>query len=179
MPTSKEQLKVHIRWLIRRDMPEVLKIEKGSFKDYAWCEEDFLCLLRQRNCIGMVAENNHHICGFMIYELHGNKLRILNFAVHPDYRLQNVGTQMAKNLTEKLSLRKRREVTIEIRETNLDAQLFFKKQQFRAITTLRKFYDDTYEDAYVFSYGLSPEKDAEHFENMWHSRNRISEYDTH
>ena len=49
------QCDVQIRWMIRRDMPEVLDIERLSF-EFAWTEEDFLCCLRQRNCIGMVAE---------------------------------------------------------------------------------------------------------------------------
>ena len=39
---------VQIRWLIRRDMTDVLQIEAGSFEN-AWTEEDFLCCLRQRN----------------------------------------------------------------------------------------------------------------------------------
>ena len=77
--SSRQDLKVQIRWLIRRDMPEVLEIERASF-EHAWTEEDFLCCLRQRNCIGMVAEHDHEIVGFMIYELHKAKLRILNFA---------------------------------------------------------------------------------------------------
>jgi len=64
-----EKLKPQIRWLIRRDMPEVLEIERANF-EYTWTEEDFLCCLRQRNCIGMVAEIAHNIEGFMIYELH-------------------------------------------------------------------------------------------------------------
>ena len=46
---------VHIRWMIRRDMSEVLEIEKSSF-EFPWSEEDFIRCLRQRNCIGMVAE---------------------------------------------------------------------------------------------------------------------------
>src|SRR5205807_3563325 len=80
--TQKEQVKVHIRWMIRRDMPEVLQTEQESF-EYAWTEEDFLRCLRQRNCIGMVAEQGEKVVGFMIYELHKAKLHILNFAVHP------------------------------------------------------------------------------------------------
>src|SRR5438045_6165199 len=83
--THKEQVKVHIRWMIRRDMPEVLQTEQESF-EYAWTEEDFLKCLRQRNCIGMVAEQGERVVGFMIYELHKAKLHILNFAVHPQYR---------------------------------------------------------------------------------------------
>lgn len=43
----------HIRWMIRRDMPEVLHIEESGYA-YPWGEEDFLTILRQRNCIGMV-----------------------------------------------------------------------------------------------------------------------------
>ena len=83
--TQKEQVKVHIRWMIRRDMPEVLHTEQESF-EYAWTEEDFLKCLRQRNCIGMVAEHGEKVVGFMIYELHKSKLHVLNFAVHPDFR---------------------------------------------------------------------------------------------
>lgn len=78
-----------IRWLIRRDMPEVLDIELGSFKFGIWNEDDFMCCLRQRNCIGMVAEYNHRIVGFMIYQLHKAKLHVLNFAVDPEFRRQD------------------------------------------------------------------------------------------
>jgi len=48
---GKQELKVHIRWMIRRDMPEILEIERQSF-EFPWCEEDFVRCLRQRNCIG-------------------------------------------------------------------------------------------------------------------------------
>src|SRR4029077_14056264 len=83
--TEKEQVRVHIRWMIRRDMPEVLQTEQSSF-EFAWTEEDFLRCLRQRNCIGMVAEQGEKVVGFMIYELHKMKLHILNFAVYPSCR---------------------------------------------------------------------------------------------
>src|SRR5438093_13772491 len=92
-PRDKSTVGVHIRWMIRRDMPEVLSTELASF-EYAWTEDDFLRCLRQRNCIGMVAECNDRVVGFMIYELHKNKLHILNFAVHPTARRTGIGAQM-------------------------------------------------------------------------------------
>ena len=95
--TEKEQVRVHIRWMIRRDMPEVLQTEQESF-EYSWTEEDFLRCLRQRNCIGMVAEQGEKVVGFMIYELHKNKLHILNFAVNPGCRRFGVGAQMVAKL---------------------------------------------------------------------------------
>ncbi|MFM7564726.1 MAG: GNAT family N-acetyltransferase, partial [Planctomycetota bacterium] len=71
--------------MIRRDMPEVLNIEAQSF-EFPWSEDDFIRCLRQRNCIGMVAECDEQVVGFMIYELNRNVLHVLNFAVRSDFR---------------------------------------------------------------------------------------------
>ena len=149
--TEKELVRVHIRWMIRRDMPEVLQTEQESF-EFAWTEEDFLRCLRQRNCIGMVAEQGEKVVGFMIYELHKSKLHILNFAVSPSQRRAGIGAQMVAKLISKLSSHRRTRITLEVRETNLAAQLFFRKQGFRAVSVLRDFYEDTTEDAYVMQY---------------------------
>ena len=152
MPTRpKQRLSVHIRWMIRRDMADVLEIENHSF-EFPWFEEDFIRCLRQRNCIGMVAEYDEHVVGFMIYELHKTRLHILNFAVHPDFRRSQVGFQMVSKLTSKLSYQRRTQITLEVRETNLEAQLFFRGQDFRATNVLRGFYEDTPEDAYLMEY---------------------------
>jgi ribosomal-protein-alanine N-acetyltransferase len=170
--TQKEQVRVHIRWMIRRDMPEVLQTEQESF-EYSWTEEDFLRCLRQRNCIGMVAEQGEKVVGFMIYELHKNKLHILNFAVSPCFRRLGVGAQMVAKLISKLSSHRRTRITLEVRETNLDAQLFFRKQGFRAVRVLRSFYEDSGEDAYLLQYRLADDT-GEDFED---TVNRIAQYE--
>lgn len=161
---------VHIRWLIRRDMVELLAIEQRSF-DVAWSEEDFLRVLRQCNCIGMVAEQGENVLGFMVYELHKLKLHILNFAVHPDWRHRGVGTQMIQKLISKLSSHHRTRITLEVRETNLAAQLFFQKQEFGARRVLRQYYADTGEDAFMFEYRC-PEAVGEGDDPV----NRIAQY---
>ncbi len=151
----KQEVCVHIRWMIRRDMPEVLDIENSSF-EFPWTEEDFIRCLRQRNCIGMVAEYDERVVGFMIYELHKNQLHILNFAVHEDFQQRGIGRQMVGKLVTKLSFQRRNRILLEIRETNLSAQLFFKRMGFRAVSVLRDFYDDTTEDAYLMQYRYVP-----------------------
>jgi len=137
--------------MIRRDMPAVLAIESQSF-EFSWNEDDFIRCLRQRNCIGMVAERDDQVVGFMIYELHKNRLHILNFAVSKEIRRQGIGQSMVGKLLSKLSHERRNRIMLEVRETNLDAQLFFKGLGFRAISVLRDFYDDTVEDAYLMQY---------------------------
>ena len=150
---TKDQIKLHIRWMIRRDMPEVLAIEGGCF-DHPWTEEDFLQALRQRNCIGMIAEHEERVIGFMIYELHRSRLHLLNFGVSPEFRKIGVGRQMIQKLVTKLSHHRRTRVTLAVREGNLPAQLFFRSQKFVAVKVLRGFYGDNGEDAYFMHYQL-------------------------
>jgi [ribosomal protein S18]-alanine N-acetyltransferase len=170
--TEKEQVRVHIRWMIRRDMPEVLETEQQSF-EFPWSEEDFLRCLRQRNCIGMVAEHGEKVVGFMIYELHKAKLHILNFAVHSTWRRQGVGAQMVAKLISKLSSHRRTRITLEVRETNLAAQLFFRKQDFRALKVLRAYYEDSGEDAFLMQYHFGNDTG----EDLDEAVNRIAQYE--
>ncbi len=171
--TKSELQKVQIRWLIRRDMANVLAIENNSF-EHPWSEEDFLTCLRQRNCIGMVAEHDQQIVGFMIYELHKTNLRVLNFAVDQDNRRNRVGYQMVQRLIDKLSQQRRKEIVLETRESNLEAQLFFQKQGFRAVSVMRNHYEDTEEDAYILKYNLF---NHESWILPFSSESRISEVD--
>jgi ribosomal-protein-alanine N-acetyltransferase len=152
---GKQEVCVHIRWMIRRDMPEVLDIESQSF-EFPWSEEDFIRCLRQRNCIGMVAEHDEQVVGFMIYELHKTRLHVLNFAVNSKFRRRGVGEAMIGKLISKLSHQRRNRILLEVRETNLAAQLFFRSAGFRAVSVLRDFYDDTTEDAYLMQYTYQP-----------------------
>ena len=145
----------HIRWMIRRDFSAVLEIENLSFPD-PWDEDQFLLSMRQRNCIGMVAERDDEIVGFMVYELYKHRLQLLNIAVHPNYRHQGVGRAMVGRLVGKLSCERRNRIMLEVRETNMDALMFFKSLGFRAIAVLRDFYDDSDEDAITMQYRHIP-----------------------
>lgn len=161
-----------IRWLIRRDMPEVLEIESRSF-EFPWTEGEFLRCLRQRNCIGTVYESaNHLIHGFMLYELHQDRLRILNLAVAPEVRRTGVGRAMILRLIDRLSQQKRHTIEAEVRETNVAAQTFLAAAGFRAVKVLRRHYDDTDEDAYLFRYSLP----IDSMQFVRDGGNRISQY---
>ena len=154
---QKQEVRVHIRWMIRRDMPEVLGIEGESF-EFPWLEDDFIRCLRQRNCIGMVAEHEDQVVGFMIYELHRTRIHVLNFAVAEAHRHCGVGSQMIAKLAAKLSSQRRSRIVLEVRETNLAAQVFFRENGFRAVSVLRSYYADTPEDAYLMQFRYRPER---------------------
>ncbi len=109
----------------------------------------------------------------MIYELHKAKLHILNFAVHPTCRRGAIGNQMVAKLISKLSSHRRTRITLEVRETNLTAQLFFRTQGFKAVKVLRSFYEDSGEDAFLMQYRLAEDIG----EDVEESVNRIAQYE--
>jgi ribosomal-protein-alanine N-acetyltransferase len=153
---KKQKVCVHIRWIIKRDMPEIFAIETTSF-EFPWQDYEFNECLRQKNNIGLVAEYNDRVVGFMVYELQETKIHILNLAVRLDMRGLSVGSQMIAKLTNKLSTLRRNQIILEIRETNLSAQLFLQKCGFKAISVLHKYYIDTPEDAYLMQYEYGAE----------------------
>ena len=148
------QASLCIRWHTNVDMPETLQIELKCF-EYAWTEEDFRRRKRQSNCLTMVAELGDKVIGYMVYELYGSKIHLLNFAVDPEYRRLGVGGRMVAKLVRKLSSHRRNRITLAVRETNLSAQLFFKAQGFRAIKILRVYYEDSGEDAFLMQYRVA------------------------
>lgn len=108
----------------------------------------------------MVAEHEGRVVGFMIYELHRTRIHVINFAVGGLYQRLGVGSQMIAKLIAKLTVQRRSRIVLEVRETNLDAQLFFRENGFRAVSVLHKFYDDTPEDAYLMQYRYRTERPA-------------------
>lgn len=163
---------VQIRWMIRRDMPEVLDIEGQCF-EFAWTEEDFLAMLKRRNCIGMVVEYQEQLIGYMIYELHKKNLFVANFAVHPTYQRHGVGTQMIDKLKQKLRLQNRTMIDMFVREHNLPMQLLLRSQAFRCVGTERGVFEPDHEDAMKFKFNL---RDVD---QPFAESNRVAEYLRH
>jgi [ribosomal protein S18]-alanine N-acetyltransferase len=150
--------RLHIRWMVRRDMPEVLAIENACF-EFPWSEDDFIRCLRQDNCIGMVADampsddrGSEPNVAYMIYGFPKTKLAMFNFAVAPQWQRRGVGTRMILKMKAKLSTHRRRRIEIRVRDGNLAMQLFLRSQGFRCVNVERSCYDDSDEAAYRFVY---------------------------
>ena len=151
------ELQIHMRDISRHPMPAVLDIEANSF-EFPWSEKDFARCLRQRNCIGKVIMYDGRVVGYMIYELSKPRIHVLNFAVDRVFRRLGVGTQMVQELIAKLSTKRCSRIMLEVRESNLAAQLFFRKNGFRAVSVLREYYELLPEDAYLMQYRCRDKK---------------------
>ena len=130
-------LKIHIRWMIRRDMPEVLAIESESF-EFPWWEERFLALPAAAQLHRHGGRAGRPGVGFMIYELHKIAAARSEFRGAFTISRSGVGSHMVTKLIGKLSTQRRNRILLEVRETNLAAQLFFRNSGFRAVSVLAR-----------------------------------------
>ncbi len=147
---------VNVRWLIERDVPEVMAIEEAAF-EHPWAEAEMLRTLRKRNCVGMVAEERpaDRVLGFMVYELFKTHVILHDLAVRPDCRRKGVGTRLARRLLEKLTPKGIVRVVVKVAEDNLDAQLFFRSLGFLAVEIERSPFKTSDRDAYRMEYALA------------------------
>lgn len=150
-------MEIDFRWIVRADLAEVERIENASF-EFPWTRDDFCRSLASRPTIGYVAEPAKFkgktlppVIAYAIYQLMPIRLHIINFAVSPEYRRQGVGAAMIRKLCRKLAPQRRRLLSMEIREKNLEAQLFAQQMGFRCTAILNDFYPDSPgEAAYLF-----------------------------
>lgn len=130
---------VRIRYLIRKDMPRVLEIDSElGIEDN---ESEYLELLRKRNGIGMVAEVDGIVVGYVIYMLRKRSIEILHFAVDPHYSGRGIGRRIMDRMALKLTVLKRDFVTVSVNEYNVELQVFLKAVGFRCVNSERDFFD--------------------------------------
>lgn len=132
-----KEISVHIRWMIPRDLPEVVGIDLEAFPGKPWDGAQFRAILARRDHIGMVAERGEEILGFMVYRLDKplRKISLERLAVRADHRRHMVGAQMLLKLCAKIKdgSHDYRKLVVDVEEGNLGAQLWLKALGVRAV----------------------------------------------
>lgn len=146
-------LPVEMRWMVERDMPFIHHIERSVF-DVPWTEEEFREQLRNRDCIGTVAEAGNTITAYMVYLLHLRSIELLSIAVDPALHRRRIGAQMVLKLRDKLNPQRRRKLTCTVSDRNKGAHLFLHKMGFKAVKVLRRKFGES--DGYRFEMGCEP-----------------------
>ncbi len=134
------------RWMVRRDLPQVLRIESQSFAT-PWEDFDFVAKLRQPNIIGIVAEHDGLIAGHCVYIAGKHEVFVERLAVAREYRRKGIARTLVDKLQGKLHGNRRR-VVMDVRDHNLAGQLFAKACGFRAQGIKPNWFDDG-EDSYT------------------------------
>ena len=144
---------------MRGDIPPVLQIERDSYAD-PWSEKDLLRSLNRENALGFVAFYGERLAGYAILQIAPTKPgKLVNIAVSPSKRRLGIGTQLVGRVLEESTTLQMPRLSLTLRETSLEAQLFFRAQQFKAVEILRNFFSETGEDGYVMTRELKHEND--------------------
>ncbi len=155
MTIRTEQIQNHIRWACHRDIPAIVAIEAASYEAPGrWGERTFRDTLKNKRCICMVAERGCCLVGFAIYQIHKDRLELLNVAVIPSARRLGVGAALMAKLMFKVGSHNRRRLIVPVRETNLDGLAFFRSCGLRAEKIVRDAYESTNDDCYELVYNL-------------------------
>lgn len=144
---------VQMRWAIRSDRLAILDIERTSFP-YPWGEDRLAAELRRRNVIAQVVYDGDELVGFVVYEMRPRSVDVLALAVASHRRREGIGRFLLGRIVDKLHPLRRRVATLRVRESNLGAQLWFRRLGWRASGVVRGHFDDTGEDAYPFQWAL-------------------------
>ncbi len=126
-----------VRYLCRKDIDDLVAIELASFL-CPWTQEDFLRGMANRQTVSKGIFCRGILAGYAIWTMNNDFGHLTNLAVGPDWRRSKVGTMLLHSLA--VTLGKRRDVYVEVVETNLVAQMFFKSLGFRCTATIHNYY---------------------------------------
>jgi [ribosomal protein S18]-alanine N-acetyltransferase len=122
---------MHTRWFIRRDIPEIVEIEKELGYE-PWNENDIIAFTRERCAIGVIIEDAGKIVGYIFYYVYPKSIDIVRVGVCAGKK----GIGAGRELINRLKRKPKQFMTVFVPESLLDLQLFFKKMGFRAIKVI-------------------------------------------
>jgi ribosomal-protein-alanine N-acetyltransferase len=141
------QFEVKVRAFSIGDLDGICEIERLSFPD-PWPKLEFQMVRRLPNVVFLVAELEGSPVGYVVAERRhsflrrGSSGRILNLAVHPNFRRMGVGSRLLREATAMLNVE---EVWLEVRKPNHAAVNFYLKSGFKPVNLVPRYYGD--EDA--------------------------------
>lgn len=121
-----------LSWMIYRDVPDVVQMDRECFPWGPWEEADYLRLVRKCNAIGLVFQYREVLVASVMYKLRRRAIQLLRLAVDPDYQRQGIGKAIIERLLSKASAPPRNKIAGWVHERNLPAQLFFRAVGFQA-----------------------------------------------
>lgn len=133
------------------DLVAVERIERGSFGD-PWSRNALLGeLLADAMRLPLVAEIDGEVCGFLMAWRVVDQLHVLNLATAPARRRCGVGTALLLAAARAAQADGLREITLEVRASNVSALAFYRRHGFAAAGLRPRYYADDGEDAVIMT----------------------------
>jgi ribosomal-protein-alanine N-acetyltransferase len=134
-----------------RDLPDVLRIERGAFQT-PWTEENFRHeIVENPAAWNLVARDGDRLVGFACAYVVAAELMINDVAVDAGHRRAGVGRALVAHMLDGATRRGCRLATLEVRPTNVEARGLYDIAGFKVVGRRHGYYADTGEDALLMA----------------------------
>lgn len=135
---------VEIRTLAPADLPEVLAIERRSFRA-PWSPAMFHVELARPGTVGLAAAVDGRLAGYSVLTDLADVWHLMNIAVDPAHRRLGIASELVTRSFERIG--SGAPVTLEVRTSNRAAIELYEGLGFRPAGVRRGYYPDDGEDA--------------------------------
>jgi len=133
------------------DLPEVLEIERASFRT-PWPPHAYRTELEtNRLATYLVARIEGRVVAFGGMWIMVDEAHITTFAVDPGWRRQGIGERLLIAMLDIAIARGAREATLEVRLSNMAARRLYEKYGLRPVGVRPRYYSDDQEDALIMT----------------------------
>jgi [ribosomal protein S18]-alanine N-acetyltransferase len=147
---------VIIRPMEEKDIPRVYEIDTLS-SGLPWTERSYRFEIAQnassRLWVAEIKDENLEplVVGFLVLWIIIDEAHIANIAVHPDFRRQKIAWKILTTGLLNAWKQGARISYLEVRQSNLGAQMLYRKIGFVEVGLRRHYYHDTQEDAVLMN----------------------------
>lgn len=144
---------VQIQKLGAERMKDIVAFDQLCFPDDFWKQEDWENLLRDERALYYALLDSDRIVGdVFLYNWKGEKeyVKLMNIAVHPDYRKQGLGERLLNCVEEQMKELGMGCCRGETRASNLPMQRLFEKMGYRLDRIEENYYQNPDESAYKY-----------------------------
>lgn len=129
---------------------EIARLEKECFSS-PWSESGLKSELNNNFARFFVALLNGEIAGYVGSHNVLGEVYITNVAVFPEFRRNGVGKALVEFLVDKMKTENAEFVTLEVRESNINAISLYGKCGFQKVGKRKDFYEKPREDAVLMT----------------------------
>lgn len=148
-------VKVTLQPMRRKDVPEVMVIERLCFPD-PWDKSAFERETTNTFSRSLLARDPEgRLLGYTIYWVAGPEYHVLNIATHPVARRQGIGRLMLNRVLDEARRDHAEFVALEVRRSNVAAKTLYAELGFKIIGVRPRYYRNG-EDAEVMLARLGP-----------------------
>lgn len=139
-----------ITMMKRGDAHEMAELDKKCFS-VPWSEKSFLDEAENPLAVYFVARDDKGITGYAGFWNVAGEGDITNIAVLPEYRRQGIGSRLIEAVIKQAAELELELLTLEVRRSNIAAQMLYSKYGFEIIGERKRYYSDNCEDALIMT----------------------------